>query len=711
MNHSPRRILYGLTLLLLHLAHNGSAAPGKLQRDTDLISGSQRGSEYIDRVMRHAKAAEMASFMNENYDPCDDFYEFACGNWPRVNGVRANKLSTGFFERLADGLNRKVKHMLDTENKHLDTEEDQQVRNFYKSCTAITAIDESYRNKLKEVISSFGAMPALEGSKWNESEFDWIETIGQIAFTYGQTIIIGVEVATDLANNKVNMVYVSQQAFPLEVRGMYLNKHTEIYRSKYRDVMAKYLNYYLSIERKLAYSTATELMDFEVELAKGLNSENEVLDLEKESNLTTIAEMQKLYGPTLDIQRLVNISLDHKITSVYDLLPQYKINLVKVIQRTPKRILANYIFYRLLDALMLDVGATESRRKSNCRSMTHKYFAKFLDNMVYRRHNNGDTAADVELMWNEMQKTFKEKLQSNSFLKWISPQTRELAIKKMTAMKLEINSYANQDLSKEFDNIHLSEHDYIENLLHIFKDAAATSRQQINKPAKPLEDGELLSFTPANVLVENVIKVPVAVLQPYYLWASSYPNAIKFGTLAALIGHEIIHGFDISGSKFDAQGNLNDWWDEVSRNNFANRHQCFKEQYSNYSYYGKKLPESDEQSENIADNGGVRLAFDAYRRWQQAQDSSLNDPGSRLSHKETLPTLNYTSMQLFFISYAQVWCADIDPKLSIIQVDTDQHVPSKFRVLGPLSNFVEFSKEFQCALGTKMNPVRKCEIY
>ncbi|KAH8414204.1 hypothetical protein KR215_000275 [Drosophila sulfurigaster] len=711
MRNFLSNILYGLALLLIQLVYHGSAAPERFRGNADLISESQRDSDYISQVMRHAKAAEMASFMNESINPCDDFYKFACGNWRRINMVRGNKLSTGLFERLAEGLNRKVKHLLEHKNDQLDTEEDKQVRNFYKSCTAITAIDETYRSKLKKVISDFGAMPALEGSKWNESEFDWIETIGQIAFTYGQTIIIGVEVNTDLANNEVNIVYVTEQAFPLKVRGMYLKNNTKTYRTRTRDVMAKELNNYLNIEANLAQSTATELMDFEVELAKGLKSENEVLDLEKESNLTTIAEMQKLYGPTLDIQRLVNISLDEEITSVYDLLPQYKVNLVKVIQRTPKRILANYIFYRLVKPLMLDVGTKKSEREMKCQSLTKKYFAKFLDNMVYRRHNNDDTAADVQLMWTEMQETFKQKLQSNSFLKWISPETRKLATEKLAAMKLEINSYANQNLSEEFGNIQMSEDDYIDNLLYIFEDEAISQRELINQPATPFEAGDTLAYTPANILLENVVKVPVAMLQPYYMWASSYPNAIKFGTLAALIGHEIIHGFDISGSKFDAEGNLKDWWDVVSRNNFVDRQQCFKQQYSNYSYYGKKLPKTDEQSENIADNGGVRLAFDAYRRWQQAQDATLNDPGSRLSHKETLPTLNYTSMQLFFISYAQIWCSDVHSNLRLLQVTVDDHVPHKFRVLVPLSNFEEFSKEFHCALGTKMNPVRKCEIY
>ncbi|KAH8311536.1 hypothetical protein KR044_006794, partial [Drosophila immigrans] len=705
MSHSALRILYGLTLLLLlQLLNYGLAAPDRL----NLISESQSGSDYITRVMRHAKAAEIASYMKETLDPCDNFYEFACGNWRRINEASSSKLRTGLFDRLGEALHRKVKHMLDNENEQLDTEEDKQVRNFYRSCMKVTAIDESYRSKLKELIAKFGAMPALEGRNWKESEFDWIETIGQIAFTYGQIIIMGAGVAADLVNNTVNMVYITGQTFPLEVRGLYVNNHTKIYRTNHRNLMAKKLSNYLGIEKTLALSTATELLDFEIELAKGLNNETEVLDYAEASKLTTIEEMQRLYAPTLDIQRLVNLTLDEEIDDVYDLLPQYKVNLVEVMKRTPKRIVANYIFYRLLEKFMLEVGATKAKRERICHSKTKKFFADNLDNMVYRRHYNADSSADVELIWSELQQIFMQKLQSNTSLPWISPQTRELAIEKLAAMTLEVNSYADEDLSSYFEDVHLSEQDYIGNLLQMYENAAETERDQINEPATPSEPGDVLSFTPANLLMQNKIKVPVSLLQPYYLWAASYPNAIKFGTLAALIGHELIHGFDINGRKFDANGNLDDWWDETSSDNFAIRQQCFKKQYSNYSYFGKKLPETDEQSENIADNGGVRLAFDAYRRWLE---SSVNYPDVRHYQKEMLPTLNYTSMQLFFISYAQVWCNDVHPGVRKFQVATDDHVPGKLRVIGPLSNFDEFSREFHCAVGTQMNPAHKCELY
>jgi len=177
-----------------------------------------------------------------------------------------------------------------------------------------------------------------------------------------------------------------------------------------------------------------------------------------------------------------------------------------------------------------------------------------------------------------------------------------------------------------------------------------------------------------------------------------------FGTLASLIGHELIHGFDDSGRKFDAKGNSNDWWDERSSNNFLKRRECFTKQYGRYVYDGIQLKESTSQSENIADNGGMRLAYTAYQKWYESQTK-------KDLAKETLPNLRYTAKQLFFISFAQIWCNDVHPKVKALQVSVDQHMPGKFRIIGPLSNFDEFSKEFNCPSGSPMNPREKCVLY
>ena len=129
------------------------------------------------------------------------------------------------------------------------------------------------------------------------------------------------------------------------------------------------------------------------------------------------------------------------------------------------------------------------------------------------------------------------------------------------------------------------------------------------------------------------------------------------------------------------------------------------EQYSQYVYYYQKLRKTEAQSENIADNGGLRLAYAAYEKWQQ-QKSMHTSP-----YPEELPLLNYSNKKLFFISYAQFWCNDVHPRYRGYRANVDNHVPSQLRVIGSLSNFEQFAKAFNCTKGSPMNPVDKCQLY
>lgn len=666
-------------------------------------------STYMKQLLQHAKAAEISSFMKPNVDPCDDFYEFSCGEWIAINRASRQKLTTGQFERLAEGLDRKLKILLNKDDQDEVPQTDKLVKNFYKSCMKITEIDEPLQQKYKSIIEEFGTMPVLEGADWSEDSFDWVETVSKIAFTYGITIIIGAEVTKDFANNQVNVAYVGQQEFPLESRSMYLSNHTAVYRENYKNMMASHLKTLLGVKKDLAQETAEELIDFEVELAKGLISDTEDISLGNLTTLMNLTEMHRLYAPDIDIERLVKGCLGVRVEKAYDYNPEYQKNLIKVLQRTSKRVVANYIFYSLVDEFFFEPSKTKAKKEEECTAETKKHFAKILDNLVFRNYNNNATSNDIKTIWSELKTVFREQLLTDNSLNWINSQIRNLAVEKLDAMTLEINSYDLEELIAEYKTLNITVDDFLLNQRRIKGLAAFQNRDLLNKPVKPLEASEILTFTPANILVENTIKIPVALLQPFYLWGASYPSAIKFGTLAYLIGHELIHGFDNSGRDYDKEGNAKTWWDEKSTGNFLKRQDCFKQQYSKYFYYDKQLPESSKQAENIADNGGLRLAFAAYRRWLQTQ----LEAGKDINQLETerLPVLDYSNTKLFFISFAQLWCNDIVPEARNLMVASDDHMPGKFRVIGTLSNFDEFSKEFKCQSGARMNPVHKCTIY
>ncbi|XP_065721628.2 neprilysin-4-like [Drosophila suzukii] len=663
-----------------------------------------QNTPYIRELLRQAKTAEIESFMDQEADPCTDFYTFSCGNYARINPASVLGVpSTELFKTLQKGLERKILKTLHMAHDTQDTPEDRQVKHFFESCLRFKELSSTYTTKMKELIAEFGTMPILEGSSWNEEDFDWLETSANIAHKYGISSFINVKVNKDFGNNQRNRIYLETQRFPLNTCSMYVDNATAIYRQNYRINIQHNLQRSLGVEMKLAKQTARELLDFEADLAQGLPTPGQGHNDLPE--LLTVAEMQKKYSPTLDIDQLIFISLGERVSDrIYGLDKRYQENLFKVLKRTPKRTIANYIFFRLIWEFVEAPTEKPEKQEKVCLNLTKKFFFKNLDNMIYRRYKNHKSSKEIENTWRQLKSTFIEVLRSSSSLDWVERTTRNLAIAKLEAMTLEINHYADYNFTEEFANLNFQKRDLVENVRQIRSLVAKQKREMLHKPGKPFDAGSQLSYSPTAILIENSIKIPVALLQPFYIWSDVYPNAVMFGTLASLIGHELIHGFDDSGIGFDAKGNSNDWWDERSSNNFFKRRECFTKQYGRYVYDGIQLKESPLQSENIADNGGIRLAYTAYQKWYKSKvEKDLA--------KETLPNLKYSAKQLFFISFAQIWCNDVDPKMKALQVSVNQHMPGKFRIIGSLSNFDEFSKEFNCPAGSAMNPSKKCIIY
>ena len=170
-----------------------------------------------------------------------------------------------------------------------------------------------------------------------------------------------------------------------------------------------------------------------------------------------------------------------------------------------------------------------------------------------------------------------------------------------------------------------------------------------------------------------------------------------------MIGHEITHGFDNNGRKYDPEGNLAPWWSNDSIASFKKRVQCIIDQYSNFTVpeIGKNINGTLTQGENIADNGGVKQAFRAYRNWV----------ARRGGEEPRLPGLNFTNDQLFFIQDAQSWCTQNTKDGMLQSVRAGVHSPAMFRVIGPMQNFEDFAKIFNCPKSSFMNPDNKCSVW
>eukprot|EP00833_Pecoramyces_ruminatium_P008410 jgi/Orpsp1_1/1182442/evm.model.c7180000081279.1 len=204
----------------------------------------------------------------------------------------------------------------------------------------------------------------------------------------------------------------------------------------------------------------------------------------------------------------------------------------------------------------------------------------------------------------------------------------------------------------------------------------------------------------------NSINFPAGIFQPPY-YSPNVPDYLTYGGIGAVIGHELLHSLDDSGKQFDEHGDLHKWWDESTESKFKELTQCFIEQYD--SYY---IDEEDHVNgkltlnENLADNGGVARAFEA---WEL---SKSKNPEKAKENNKKLPGLTeFTPEQLFFISFGQDWCSKMRPGYAKQIVKTNEHSPANFRVIGVISNSEQFAKTFNCPANTKMNPDKKCLIW
>jgi len=262
--------------------------------------------------------------------------------------------------------------------------------------------------------------------------------------------------------------------------------------------------------------------------------------------------------------------------------------------------------------------------------------------------------------------------------------------------KTQLNTY--------YEGLYFENEKYFENILNLLRFYNLKQEKKFGQEIDKLEWPVIP--TTINAFFEqpkNRILFPAAILQPP-VYPADFPKSLTLGGIGYFIGHELTHGFDTSGRAFDADGNIKNWWNDNSDQQFNDRAQCFIDQYSRYKINNKTINGDLTKGENIADNGGIRLAYKVYTEW-------LSGASKEEKENEVIPGLDLSPEQVFFVAFAQTWCDDIRPEAIENLLETDVHPPGKFRTLGVLQNFEEFSKAYQCPLDSPMNPTKKCKLW
>ncbi|XP_073820338.1 membrane metallo-endopeptidase-like 1 [Musca autumnalis] len=673
----------------------------QLQQGWTLSTGDLT-PQHSAETIRRTKSAEIYKYMNLSANPCDDFYQYACGNFATHNPVTEEKPVVAIGEILSEKMNARIKGELQTDYA-TDTKAHKNVKNFFKSCIKIQhSLDAEYSQSLKNILSHFGEMPLLAGDLWREENFHWFETLAQMMYRSGQEMLLHVIVLPDFSDNTINRVVMGEPRLPMQTPEIYIGEAFAQDRENIIEFSKYYLQNYLDINETMATQLAWEMLNFEISLAHGMDDPKAGHQPAELFTLMSIDEVQQKYRDMGDLKKFIYDALgNNTIKEVYAQI-DYLDHIREVLKKTPKRVVANYLFFSYLADYFVEPKTSDPEIIDYCLEKSKTYFYKVMDNMVYSKYMPANTKMVLYQIWRELKTTFQDILYSPR-LDWIRSDTKHQAIDKLKSMKLRILSYEHPKDVEDVVRVQLSDQDFVQNVDAIRRVKGDMARAKLNEPPQAMQLGAESSATPYYNPMENIIYMPVGFLQPYYSWSTDFPSAYNFAFLGFFVAHELVHGFDNSGRNFDAKGNARDWWDPTTNQVFLERSKCFMKQYRDLVYFGHHLPEMPSQAENIADGGGVRLAYEAYMNWYRKHGH--NEAGLMFPD-----LIHYTNSQLFFVCYAQIWCSNYAEAYIANQL-ADTHTPNQLRDIGPLANFDEFAKAFNCPMGTYMNPANKCMIY
>uniref|UniRef100_A0A914CI21 Uncharacterized protein n=1 Tax=Acrobeloides nanus TaxID=290746 RepID=A0A914CI21_9BILA len=681
-------------------------------------------------------AAQFSAAINQSADPCDDFFQFSCGKWVANNQIPSDLTSYGHLYELREKV-LKVMNQLYEDSTPSSSNAINKLKHIFHSCMDIDALNNRKSLDFLEAVKNFGYWPVVHGNKWSLEDFDLTDLLTNIA-PRATDVFIDISVSQDMKNVTRRLLHFDQGSLGLDssAREYYLNK------TRYAKQIKAYEKYINAIIQLFAEDVASgrtheqiaadvrELLEFETEFAKILTPDEDRRNYSKLYNLRKLSDLDKLF-PMINwdkyFRSLMPSEMHNYLNSNPDIIVkdiEFFERLLMLLQKTDKRIITNYILLRYTlswtnqfderfdnihqEFLKDFIGRSAmSPRWKECQSESESRMIYASGAMYVRKYFNKEDRQAALKMIEDLRDAFRNMVLEND---WMEEQTQQYALEKANNMASLIGFpdflYNDTGLDDYYRKLVFEPSDNFPAIME--KVAIWDQRRAFQRLIEPVDRTEFEeSSATVNAFysaVQNAIMFPAAILQaPFF--DRHYPKAINYGAIGAIIGHEITHGFDDKGSQLDKMGNLNNWWDEKTIAKFINRTQCIIDQYSAFEVpeaVGLKVNGILTQGENIADNGGVKEAFRAYRSYVQ----KLGREEKRLPGFE-----DYTNDQIFFISYAQVWCGHSKPEALIHQILVNPHSPMKFRVNGVLANQPEFAASFKCPLGSKMNPKKKCSVW
>ncbi len=642
------------------------------------------------------KAIDPAN-LDTSVKPCDDFYQYANGGWLKRSAIPADKARFGSFEELADR-NRDTLHaILEETSSRTDWKKgslEQKVGDFYASGMDEAAIEKLGSSPLKPWLDRIDALKGTQDLAAVLATFHGARAGGG-GFNIG--------VSQDPKNSAQYITQLSQGGLGLPDRDYYTKEDTKSkeLRAKYTSHVARML--VLAGEDPLdARAHADAVMLVETRLAKASMTRVEQRDPQKTYHKMRVSGLAEL-APQFDwsgyfkdrgIKKIEDVNVrqpaffkEFGILAEQITVPEWKAYLRWHAISSAAPLLSKAFVDEAFDfnGRILNGIPQEQDRWKRVQAMldTPSALGEAAGQLYVKKAFSPEAKRKMVALIENLRAALKEKIEA---LPWMGDETKKQALKKLAAFGVKV---AYPDKWKDASQIEIKRGDFYGNIMRA---RAYETRHNIEKLGQPIDRTEW-GMTPSTVNAYysptmNEIVFPAGILQPPFFNAAA-DDAVNYGGIGAVIGHEMTHGFDDSGSQFDADGNLKNWWTPADKKAYASRTDLVVKEFDSF----KALPDQNVNGkltlgENIADLGGLKIAYAAWRK--------------SLGGKEPAPIDGFTGPQRFFLNFAVIWRNVIRPEAQRVRLNTDPHSPGQYRTIGPLSNLPEFFSAFGCSDGDAM---------
>ncbi|MCX4245850.1 M13 family metallopeptidase [Paraliomyxa miuraensis] len=648
-----------------------------------------------------ASSTQVLAIMDEAADPCADFYRYACGQWLDETPMPADQPRFGRFHELRDANKEAMRTILEKAAADPKAEgERAKLGRFYAACMDEGAASAAGLTGLQPLLAK------IDAARTPAAFMTVVAELQQV----GANPLFRVDVDPDFDDPTINVVHLLQGGLGLPDRSYYLDEgpQAEALRKAYVDHVALVLG---TAGAPDAAKAAALVMTLETELARATVPRDQMRDPERQRNPLRRDALAKL-TPGLVWDAWFSAAGRKDVSTLNLASPGYFEGMARAWAKAKAPARRAYLRWHLLHAIAQDLPAPiaaahfelydkrlqgqqePTPRWRHCVEATDEVLGEVLGRQFVEQRFSGDSKAIAADMIARIEQAFADALPR---LSWMDDATRQRALEKMHAI---VNKVGYPAKWRDYGAVAVGS-GHVANVLEGRRFEWQYRAAEIGQKVDPDHFG----MTPPTVNAyyspsRNEMVFPAGILQPPFFDAGR-PMAMNFGGIGMVMGHELSHGFDDSGRKFDGEGRLTEWWGADVVERFEERAACVEAMYGGYEVQpGVPLNGKLTLGENIADLGGIRQAHGAYQAWAQQHG------GDEAPMVEGL-----TNEQLLFVSYGQIWCTHATPEAERALVLTDTHSHARFRVNGPLSSFPAFWEAFSCEPGTPMHPANTCEVW